>query len=98
MYPILHESSWSHREDEWLLHLSALECALPLFFCYNRTSYARWGSLYSEDCLKLPTKFAEIYKEFPRGPFVVNFSPRDFEILGWCPAGPVLPHGEKVPL
>ena len=23
--------------------------------------------------------------------------PRDFEILGWCPAGPVLPHGE-VPL
>ena len=20
------------------------------------------------------------------------------EILGWCPAGPVLPHGEKVPL
>ena len=25
-------------------------------------------------------------------------SPRDFEILGWCPAGPVLPHGEKVRL
>ena len=24
--------------------------------------------------------------------------PRDFEILGWCPAAPVLPHGEKVPL
>ena len=22
---------------------------------------------------------------------------RDFEIPGWCPAGPVLPHGEKVP-
>ena len=22
----------------------------------------------------------------------------DYEILGWCPAGPVLPHGEKVPL
>ena len=21
--------------------------------------------------------------------------PRDFEILGWCPVGPVLPHGEK---
>ena len=24
--------------------------------------------------------------------------PQDFEILGWCTAGPVLPHGEKVPL
>ena len=22
----------------------------------------------------------------------------DNEILGWCPTGPVLPHGEKVPL
>ena len=24
--------------------------------------------------------------------------PGDFEILGWCPAGSLLPHGEKVPL
>ena len=24
--------------------------------------------------------------------------PRDIEILGWSPAGTVLPHGEKVPL
>ena len=24
--------------------------------------------------------------------------PQDFEILSWCPAGPVLPQGEKVPL
>ena len=24
--------------------------------------------------------------------------PGDYEILGLCPAGPVLPHGEKVPL
>ena len=24
--------------------------------------------------------------------------PRDYVILGWCPAGPVLPHGDKVPL
>ena len=24
--------------------------------------------------------------------------PRDFEILGWYSAGPVLPHGEKVSL
>ena len=33
--------------------------------------------------------------------YVNNFDgrlPRDFEILGWCPAGPVLTHGEKVPL
>ena len=29
---------------------------------------------------------------------IITFYPRDFEILGWCPAGPVIPHGEKVPL
>ena len=29
--------------------------------------------------------------------FASNFL-RDIEILGWCPAGPVLPHAEKVPL
>ena len=23
---------------------------------------------------------------------------RDIEILGWCPAAPILPRGEKVPL
>ena len=26
------------------------------------------------------------------------FLPRDIEILSWCPAESVLPHGEKVPL
>ena len=26
------------------------------------------------------------------------YYPQDIEILGWCPAGTVLPHGEKVPL
>ena len=30
--------------------------------------------------------------------FLTPLSPRDYEILGWCPAGTVLPHGEKVPL
>ena len=30
--------------------------------------------------------------------FVVNCLSQDIEILGWCPARPVLPHGEKVPL
>ena len=27
-----------------------------------------------------------------------NIKTRDIKILGWCPAGSVLPHGEKVPL
>ena len=38
LYPILCDITQSDRSD-WLLHLKALERALPLFFCYNRTNY-----------------------------------------------------------
>ena len=30
--------------------------------------------------------------------FTFFFRPRNFEIIGWYPAGPVLPHGKKMPL
>ena len=30
--------------------------------------------------------------------WIFGFYPQDIEILGWCPAGPVLPHREKLPL
>ena len=73
LYPVLRDLTRSHREGDWLLHVNALQRALPLFFCYNRTNYARWGSLYYEDCLKLPVKFPDIYETFQEGFFVVNF-------------------------
>ena len=31
-------------------------------------------------------------------PKILKCLPQDIEILGWYPAGPVLPHGKKVPL
>ena len=31
-------------------------------------------------------------------PITLKILFRDIEILGWCPAGPSLPHAEKVPL
>ena len=30
--------------------------------------------------------------------FISKHPPQGIEIPGWCPAGPVLPHGENVPL
>ena len=45
-------------------------------------------------CRKSITKTVEKF----RATRTVGFFPRDFEILGWCSAGSVLPHGEKVPL
>ena len=54
-------------------------------------------SLEMPDKIKLqPWKFCKIVLQT-----LGNFraiSPRDFEILGCCPVGTFLPHGEKVPL
>ena len=43
-----------------------------------------------------PRVFASTDKQW-NTEFVI-LQPRDIEILDWCPAGPVLPHGEKLPL
>ena len=37
-------------------------------------------------------------KKFYSSKEAILFNPETFKILGWCPAGSVLPHGEKVPL
>ena len=35
--------------------------------------------------------------EIPHKNKSLSLFPQDIERLGWCPAGSVLPHGEKVP-
>ena len=47
----------------------------------------------NEVCTK---NFDQIFKNINMNSLPLD--PRDFEILGWCPAGAFLPHGEKVPL
>ena len=47
----------------------------------------------NEVCTK---NFDQIFKNINTNSLPLD--PRDFEILGWCPVGPVLHHGEKVPL
>ena len=38
-------------------------------------------------------------ESFWQGQHIVSFFPRDIEIMGWCPTGPVLPHqGESASL
>ena len=58
LYQILTDLTRFHSEGDLLFHASALQCALPLFFCYSRTNHARWGSLCN--------------KEFKKGSFVLN--------------------------
>ena len=58
--------------------------------------FYRWGSTVSRLELLWGISLPKTIKQFL---FLEKTClPRDFEILGWCPAGPVLSHGEKVPL
>ena len=74
--PVLRDLTYSHREGNWKLHLSAIQRALPLVFAVDRTNYKRWLLLYFEDCLSLPIKYPLIYESFLDGEFVVKFSKR----------------------
>ena len=56
IYPVLRNLTRSHREENWTLHLSAVQRALPLLFAFDRTNYKRWLPLYFEDCLSLPER------------------------------------------
>ena len=50
-------------------------------------------------CRRLPTEGSvDLRKYFQNKKHDSWCIPETFKILGWCPAGSVLPHGEKVPL
>ena len=51
----------SHREGNWLLHLSAVKRALPMYY---------------EDCLKLKEKFPLLHSNFESNGFVVRHTSR----------------------
>ena len=74
--PVLRDLTYSHREGNWKLHLSAIQRALPLVFAVDRTNYKRWLLLYFEDCLSLPIKYPLIYESFLDGEFVVKLKKR----------------------
>ena len=73
LYPVLCDLTISHRNDDWLLHLLAVERAIKLFFAFHRANYSHWAPLYLQDCLKLKQEFPLIYEEFmEKGSFVVR--------------------------
>lgn len=65
----------AQREGNWELHLYAFKRMLPLFFRYNHTNYARWGTVYINEMHQLPN---EVQKEFRAGNFVVKRSLQKF--------------------
>ena len=46
LIPVINDLTLSFRESNWLLYLSALRRAMPLFFAFDWTNYSRWVQLY----------------------------------------------------
>ena len=74
--PIINNLTLSFRESNWLLYLSALQRAIPLFFAFDRTNYSRWVLLYYKDCILLEEKFPDLFEGFMKGDFTVKLSKR----------------------
>ena len=45
LIPVIIDLTLSFRESNWLLYLSALRRAMPLFFAFDRSNYSRWAPL-----------------------------------------------------
>lgn len=82
LFPILRDLIRADREGKWELHMSAFQRALPLFFSFGKINYARWGSVYYEDCLKLKERHPNVYESFVRGGFVVQIGEKNFSSVG----------------
>ena len=51
----------AHRDGNWELHLYVFQAMLPYFMRYNRTNYARLGTIYISEMHPLP---ADVLQEF----------------------------------
>ena len=58
--------------------MSAFQRTMPLFFSFGKVNYARWDSLYYEDCFKLKEKHPSVFESFVRSPFVVQHGDKNF--------------------
>lgn len=60
LFPILRDIIRADGDGKWDLHMSAFQRALPLFFSFDKINYARWGSVYYEDCLQLEESLSHL--------------------------------------
>ncbi|XP_031340958.1 uncharacterized protein LOC116169072 [Photinus pyralis] len=78
MVETLLEFLYSERTGKWELHLQSFRKMLPMFFAYDHTHYARWGSVYLCDMKNLSLIAPAVHKEFLNGHFVVKKSKGGF--------------------
>ena len=76
LIPGINDLTLSFRESNWLLYLSVLRRAMPLFFSFDRTNCSRWVPLYYNDCILLEETFPDLFEGFMEGDFTVTQSKR----------------------
>ena len=81
IFPVIHDSTCSHREGNWELHLSAIRRALPLCFALNRVNYKRGLPLYYKDAVALKERFLNMHARFFMGDFTVKYTKRSASAL-----------------
>ena len=83
IFPALRDLTHSVRTGNWDLYLSAFRRCMPLFFVFGKTNYAKYGSLFLQDCLDLKRKFPGIHKVFKKGGFVMYHTDRAGSAVGF---------------
>ena len=79
--PKINDLTLSFRESNWLLHLSALPRAMPLFFTFDRSNFSRWVLLYYNDCIILDETFPGIFERFMNGDFTAQQGKRKWSVI-----------------
>ena len=74
LIPAVNDLTLLLRESNWLLYLSALRRAIPLFLAFDRNNYSRWTLLYCNSFIFLEEKYPDLFDDFMKGDFTVKQS------------------------
>lgn len=75
---LMNDSIRADRTGDWKLHCECLKKTLPLYHVFDRTNYAKYGSLYFEDAMMLPINYPQVYEHFLKGRATVKKSNTPF--------------------
>ena len=83
IYPIQRDLTHSIRQGEWVLFVDVVRRAIPLFFGFGCTNYARFAPLFLEDCLDVQRKSPDLYAHYVKGGWVMYFTSRVGRAVGF---------------
>ena len=71
----------SLREGDFALYVQVIDELCDYVFIWNQVHYSRWLPVHVKDMVELESKHPEVHREFMKGNFVVQKSPRKFSLI-----------------